>query len=93
MPTPRRLLSPKAAAAKTGDSISIFWRKIGRGVWPQPIYPDDVSPKFLEDEIDAAIERAIKDRAEGKLQGRLRIRKHDATRARMAQRAAAAGAR
>jgi predicted DNA-binding transcriptional regulator AlpA len=89
-PKTRRLLSPKAAAAKTGDSLSTFWRKVGRGTYAQPIYPDGSNPKFIENEIDEAIERAVQERASGKLQGRLRKRKHDATRVRMERRAAEA---
>jgi predicted DNA-binding transcriptional regulator AlpA len=50
-------LLAKAAAAEVGLSLAAFWRAVGTGRLPQPVYPLPRAPRWFRSELRAALEQ------------------------------------
>ena len=61
MQEPAILLNDNASAALLGISRATFWRRVNDGTLPRPIKLGGVT-RWRRCELDAAIERAAKDR-------------------------------
>ncbi len=51
-----RPLTAREAAAQAGLSVPAFWRGVGAGRLPKPIYPAPRAPRWFPSELRAALE-------------------------------------
>lgn len=49
-------LTAEAAAAEVGLSLPAFWRNVGAGRLPAPVYPAPRAPRWFRSELRAALE-------------------------------------
>jgi predicted DNA-binding transcriptional regulator AlpA len=49
-------LLAKEAAAEVGLSLAAFWRAVGAGRLPQPVYPLPRAPRWFRSELRAALQ-------------------------------------
>lgn len=58
MPTEaNRYLKVPETAKRLGVSIPTVYAMVDRGVLPAPVYPTPSTPRFIEQEVEAALER------------------------------------
>lgn len=49
-------LTAEASAAEVGLSLPAFWRAVGAGRLPAPVYPASRAPRWFRSELRAALE-------------------------------------
>ena len=49
-------IAAEAAAAEVGLSLPAFWRAVGSGRLPRPVYPAPRAPRWFRSELRAALE-------------------------------------